>query len=34
MAIPNKPAIALVIRIPATIIRAGIAVASIDTAKP
>ena len=34
MAIPKRPAIALVVNIPATIINAGIAVASIDTARP
>ena len=34
IAIPNKPAIELVAKIPATIIKAGTAVASIDTANP
>ena len=34
IAIPYNPAIELVINIPATIIIAGTAVASIDTAKP
>ena len=34
IAIPNKPAIAFVISIPATIINAGTAVASIEIAKP
>ena len=34
IAIPKSPAIEFVIRIPATIINAGIAVASIETAKP
>ena len=33
-AMPNKPAKLLVNKIPATIISAGIAVASMDTAKP
>ena len=34
IAIPKSPAIEFVIRIPATIINAGIAVASIETARP
>ena len=34
IAIPNRPAIILVVKIPATIISAGIAVASIETARP
>ena len=34
IAIPNNPAIEFVIKIPDTIIKAGTAVASKDTAKP